>query len=120
MRPRRPGIATAEQAIEHAVRTFGGFHGLYHVAGGSGRRHGDGPLHELSDEGWQHTGPQVIVDCTPLPLKARARQFRDGARRAGIGDDALRAVFHDNGMRVLAGVLSPAPSARWRFRAVRW
>src|SRR5262249_19275268 len=32
----------------------------------------------IGDEGWTHTGPQVIVDCTPLPLKARAAQFRDG------------------------------------------
>src|SRR5262249_40808659 len=32
----------------------------------------------VGDEGWAHTGAQVIVDCTPLPLKARARQFRDG------------------------------------------
>jgi branched-chain amino acid aminotransferase len=32
----------------------------------------------IGDEGWAHTGPQVIVDCTPLPLKARAVQFRDG------------------------------------------
>ena len=32
----------------------------------------------IGDEGWAHTGPQVIVDCTPLPLKARATLFRDG------------------------------------------
>src|SRR5262244_2622763 len=32
----------------------------------------------IGDEGWEHTGPQVIVDCTPLPFSARARQFRDG------------------------------------------
>ena len=32
----------------------------------------------VGDEGWAHTGPQVIVDCTPLPLHARARHFRDG------------------------------------------
>jgi branched-chain amino acid aminotransferase len=32
----------------------------------------------IGDEGWEHTGPQVIVDCTPLPLRARARVFRDG------------------------------------------
>jgi len=25
-----------------------------------------------------HEGPTVIVECTPLPLKARARVFRDG------------------------------------------
>ena len=47
--------ATAKRAIETALREFGGFHGLYHVAGGSGRRQGDGPLHEISDEGWNYT-----------------------------------------------------------------
>src|SRR5438034_5726869 len=35
---------TAANAIAAAVRGFGSFHGLYHVAGGSGRRQGDGPL----------------------------------------------------------------------------
>ena len=42
---------TAAKAIDFAVSNFGGFHGLYHVAGGSGRKAGDGPLHEISDEG---------------------------------------------------------------------
>jgi NAD(P)-dependent dehydrogenase (short-subunit alcohol dehydrogenase family) len=46
---------TAEKAIEEALSAFGGFHGLYHVAGGSGRKWGDGPLHEISDEGWART-----------------------------------------------------------------
>jgi branched-chain amino acid aminotransferase len=32
----------------------------------------------VGDEGWEHTGPNVIVECLPLPLKARARLFRDG------------------------------------------
>ncbi len=45
----------AEQAIALALREFGGFDGLYHVAGGSGRRMGDGPLHEITDEGWSAT-----------------------------------------------------------------
>jgi branched-chain amino acid aminotransferase len=34
----------------------------------------------VGDEGWEHTGPNVIVDCTPLPLKSRAKLFRDGMR----------------------------------------
>ena len=46
---------TAERAIELALERFRGFHGLYHVAGGSGRRQGDGPLHEVTDEGWRYT-----------------------------------------------------------------
>src|SRR5438045_802269 len=46
---------TAEKAIELALKSFCGFHALYHVAGGSGRKMGDGPLHEITDEGWDAT-----------------------------------------------------------------
>lgn len=46
---------TAPAAIALALEAFGAFHGLYHVAGGSGRRSGDGPLHELTDAGWDDT-----------------------------------------------------------------
>ena len=72
--------ATAPRAIDEAVRTFGGFHGLYHVAGGSGRRAGDGPLHELTDDGWRAT---LDLNLTSLMLSNRAavRQFL--ARRSG-------------------------------------
>src|SRR6185312_5854426 len=46
---------TAEEAVAKAVERFGRLDGLYHVAGGSGRSKGDGPLHEISDEGWEYT-----------------------------------------------------------------
>ncbi|HMJ89616.1 MAG TPA: SDR family oxidoreductase, partial [Candidatus Acidoferrum sp.] len=46
---------TAARAIETAMREYGSFNGLYHVAGGSGRRQGDGPLHEITEEGWSYT-----------------------------------------------------------------
>jgi NAD(P)-dependent dehydrogenase (short-subunit alcohol dehydrogenase family) len=45
----------AEKAIQTCVKKFGGFDGLYHVAGGSGRKFGDGPLHEMTAEGWRET-----------------------------------------------------------------
>src|SRR5271154_4914574 len=32
----------------------------------------------VGDEGWEDTGPTVIVECIPLPLAKRARLFRDG------------------------------------------
>lgn len=47
--------ATVEKAIEVAIRRKGRLNGLYHVAGGSGRSSGDGPLHELTDEGLDST-----------------------------------------------------------------
>jgi NAD(P)-dependent dehydrogenase (short-subunit alcohol dehydrogenase family) len=46
---------TAARAIKVALKRFGNFHGLYHVAGGSGRTHGDGPLHQITDRGWEYT-----------------------------------------------------------------
>lgn len=32
----------------------------------------------VGDEGWEHTGPNVVIDCSPLPLQKRAKMFRDG------------------------------------------
>ncbi len=60
---------TAVRAIQVALKTFGGFHGLYHVAGGSGRGKGDGPLHELTDEGWEYT---LRLNLTSLFYSNRA------------------------------------------------
>lgn len=46
---------TTVRAIEACVESFGALDGLYHVAGGSGRKYGDGPLHQITDEGWKTT-----------------------------------------------------------------
>src|SRR5437660_12220175 len=37
------------------VDQLGGLDVLYHLAGASGRRFGDGALHECTDDGWQAT-----------------------------------------------------------------
>lgn len=34
----------------------------------------------VGDEGWDHIGPNVVVDCSPLPFKERAEHYRDGIR----------------------------------------
>ena len=34
----------------------------------------------VGDEGYDHTGPNIVVDCQPLPFKARAPHYRDGIR----------------------------------------
>ncbi len=67
---------TAPRAIALARAAFGGFHGLYHVAGGSGRRMGDGPLHEITDDGWRAT---LDLNLTTLFYSNRAaiRAFLD-------------------------------------------
>ena len=75
---------TAPRAIEQAITQFGGFHALYHVAGGSGRKMGDGPLHEITDEGWRFT---LDLNLTSLfnSNRAAAKQFL----RQGTGGSVL-------------------------------
>ena len=33
----------------------------------------------MGDEGWDHTGPNVVIEVLPLPLAKRAKLYRDGA-----------------------------------------
>jgi NAD(P)-dependent dehydrogenase (short-subunit alcohol dehydrogenase family) len=60
---------TAAHAITCCIEKFGNFDGLYHVAGGSGRKMGDGPLHELTLDGWNKT---LELNLTSLMLSNRA------------------------------------------------
>lgn len=47
--------AQVDAAVGAAVDRFGRIDALFSVAGGSGRRFGDGPLHELTTDGWDRT-----------------------------------------------------------------
>ncbi len=87
----------APRAIAQAVQRWGALHGLYHVAGGSGRRLGDGPLHEVTDAGWRAT---LDLNLTSLfnSNRAATRQFL----AQGSGGSIV------NVGSVLAG--SPAPA----------
>lgn len=60
---------TAANSIETCIEEFGSFHGLYHVAGGSGRKFGDAPLHELTLDGWNKT---LELNLTSLMLSNQA------------------------------------------------
>ena len=60
---------TAINAINRCIKKFGSFDGLYHIAGGSGRKMGDGPLHELTLEGWNKT---MELNLTSLMLSNQA------------------------------------------------
>jgi NAD(P)-dependent dehydrogenase (short-subunit alcohol dehydrogenase family) len=76
----REGAAT--RAIEKCIEHFSGFDGLYHVAGGSGRKYGDGPLHQLSLAGWHYTMQQNL---TSLMLSNQAAiQFFLREQKAGV------------------------------------
>ena len=74
---------SAEEAIEACMERFGGFDGLYHVAGGSGRRHGDGPLHELTLEGWRKTFDMNLTSMM-LSNRAAVRVFKERGHGGSI------------------------------------
>lgn len=82
-----PGDAThentASDAINLCIKTWGSFDGLYHVAGGSGRKMGDGPLHEISVDGWNKT---LELNLTSIMLSNRAaiRSFLDNKKGGTI------------------------------------
>jgi len=63
-----------ERLFSDALTVLGGLDALYHVAGISGRRYGDGPLHECSDEGW-HATLEANLTSTFLTNRAAVRQF---------------------------------------------
>src|SRR5258706_7423940 len=64
----------APAAIQVALGNFKQFDALYHVAGGSGRRKGDGPLHELTDEGLEYT-LNLNLCSVVYSNRAATRQF---------------------------------------------
>ena len=81
--------ADRDALLHGVVEQLGGLDVLYHVAGSSGRRHGDGPLHECTDEGWQAT-LDANLKSTFLTNRAAVRQFLlQGVWQSGA------EVYHD-------------------------
>lgn len=61
--------SAATRLVDTAVERFGTVDSLFHVAGASGRRHGDGPAHLATCEGWDWT---MDVNLRSAFLCARA------------------------------------------------
>ena len=60
--------------VAEVVSKWGSLDGLYHVAGGSGRSMGDGPLHQITDEGWEET-LRLNLNSVFYSNRAAVRQF---------------------------------------------
>ena len=77
----------AEAAVAACILRMGRIDGLLSVAGGSGRRYGDGPLHELTAEGWDRTielnlRSQALV-CRAVVRHMRSHAAIDGSTERG-------------------------------------
>jgi NAD(P)-dependent dehydrogenase (short-subunit alcohol dehydrogenase family) len=75
--------AEVEQLFREVTELLGGLDVLYHVAGISGRSHGDGPLHECTDEGWQAT-LDANLKSVFLTNRAAVRHFLRQRRPGSI------------------------------------
>jgi NAD(P)-dependent dehydrogenase (short-subunit alcohol dehydrogenase family) len=83
---------TADRAVGLAVERFGRLDGLYHVAGGSGRSKGDGPLHEITDEGIDYT-IDLNLKSVLYSNRAAVRQFlRQGGGGAVLNMTSVLAI----------------------------
>ncbi|MCW5965972.1 MAG: SDR family oxidoreductase [Bryobacterales bacterium] len=82
--------ATADRAATTCSEAFGRIDLLFNVAGLSGRRFGDGPVHECTDEGFDET---VRGNLRTLFLLSRATLRQMLAQAPG--DDGMRgAILH--------------------------
>lgn len=78
----------ARDAVDACVAAYGRIDGFFSVAGGSGRRFGDGPIHDVSGEAWDATlamnlRPQALA-CREVVRVMRAQEPNDSGTRGSI------------------------------------
>ena len=80
--------AEVELAVVDCVEAFGRIDSLFSVAGGSGRRFGDGPIHEVSGDAWDSTlrlnlRTQALV-CGAVVRRMLAQEPNESGTRGSI------------------------------------
>jgi len=84
--------ADVETLFARTMATLRGLDVLYHVAGISGRRFGDGPLHECTAEGWDTT-LNANLRSVFLTNRAAVRRFLDQGQGGAILNMASVLAF---------------------------
>jgi NAD(P)-dependent dehydrogenase (short-subunit alcohol dehydrogenase family) len=97
----QPG--SAPRIVDACVERFGRLDALYNVAGISGRKFGDGPLHECSEEGWDTT-LDANVKSMFLMCKAALGQML----KQPVAPNGLRGTVLN-----MASVLGYSPQAQY-------
>jgi NAD(P)-dependent dehydrogenase (short-subunit alcohol dehydrogenase family) len=89
--------SAAEAAAHAAIERLGRVDGLFNVAGGSGRRLGDGPLHTLTVQAWEATlrlnaSSHVAVSAPVLRAMLAQEPDADGQRGALVNMGSVLAT----------------------------
>src|SRR4029079_348416 len=91
----------APGAAEKAVAACGPIDALFNVAGISGRKYGDGPLHECTEEGWDAT-----LDANVKSMFLMCRAALNALLKQPVAANGLRGTI-----LTMASVLVFAPQA---------
>lgn len=82
------GPGAAESVLTHCRSRFGRVDALFNAAGLSGRRFGDGPVHELSDDGWDitfaHNLKSVFLMCRAVAGRMMDQEPDENGMRGSI------------------------------------
>lgn len=70
--------AHAERAVLKCVERYGRIDGLFNVAGISGRKYGDGPVHECSEDGWNMIMASNVKSLFLVSRAALPHMIRQG------------------------------------------
>ncbi|MFN8444530.1 MAG: SDR family oxidoreductase [Caldilineaceae bacterium] len=80
--------AEVEAVVERCVARYGRIDALFNVAGISGRRFGDGPLHECSEDGWDMTLDTNVKSqflmCRAVLRQMLAQPLQENGQRGAI------------------------------------
>ncbi len=104
---------SAESVLAQCLSKFGRVDALFNVAGLSGRRFGDGPAHECSDEGWEITLAQNLQTMFRMSRAVIGRMLEQEVRDSGIRGAIL------NMGSVLAEVPEPRHFATHAYAAAK-
>ena len=96
----RPGAA--ESVVSQCVSRFGRVDAVFNAAGLSGRRLGDGPIHECSDEGWELAFAHNLTSVFHLCRAAIAQMMEQEVAQNGMRGAILN----------MGSVLTQAPEPR--------
>jgi NAD(P)-dependent dehydrogenase (short-subunit alcohol dehydrogenase family) len=96
----RPG--SAESVVSQCAGRFGRVDALFNAAGLSGRRLGDGPIHECTDEGWDLTFAHNLTSVFHMCRAVIARMLEQEIAESGTRGSILN----------MGSVLTEAPEPR--------
>jgi len=106
-----------DAAVTAAVERFGRIDGLFSVAGGSGRRFGDGPVHELTADAWEATVAlnlrTQVLTCAAVVRRMLAQEPNGSGTRGSIlllgsvtTSDPAPPLFATHGYAAAKGALT--------------